>query len=107
MTTATYESSILPLSRIKLLPLNVMPTPDASQFTQLKKYAAIDARGDNGVKVITHLYQPVPSVRRPLDFLASFSNKNAAPLTFQNINYILGIQGKPRIPSSKPIVRQF
>lgn len=84
-----------------------MPTPDASQFTQLKKYAAIDARGDNGVKVITHLYQPVPSVRRPLDFLASFSNKNAAPLAFQNINYILGIQGKPRIPSSKPIVRQF
>jgi len=84
-----------------------MPTPDASQFTQLKKYAAIDARGDNGVKVVTHLYQPVPSVRHPLDFLPSFSNKNAAPLTFQNINYNLGIQAKPRIPSSKPIVRQF
>jgi hypothetical protein len=56
-----------------------MPTPDASQFTKFKKYAAIDSRGDTGVKVITHLYQPVPSVRRPIDFLASFSNKFVRP----------------------------
>ena len=84
-----------------------MPTPDASQFTQFKKYAAIDARGDNGVKVMTHLYQPVPSVRHPLDFLPSFSNKNISLYTFQNINYNALNQGKPRIPSSKPIVRQF
>ena len=56
-----------------------MPTPDASQFTQLKKYAAIDARGENNVKQNTHLYQPVPSVRNPVDFLASFTNKNVTP----------------------------
>jgi len=56
-----------------------MPTPDASQFTSLKKYSAIDSRGDKGVKVITHLYQPVPSVRHPVDFLASFTNKFVQP----------------------------
>ena len=56
-----------------------MPTPDASQFTTLKKYSAIDARPENGVKVITHLYQPVPSVRHPVDFLASFTNKFVKP----------------------------
>ena len=67
-----------------------MPTPDASQFTTLKKYNAIDSRGDNGVKVFTHLYQPVPSVRRPRDFLASFSNKNAIPFCYTPINYPQG-----------------
>jgi hypothetical protein len=64
-----------------------MPTPDASQFTTLRKYAAVASRGDNGVKVITHLYQPLPSVRRPLDFLASFSNKNVRPYKFIPSNY--------------------
>lgn len=75
-----------------------MPTPDASQFTSLRKYAAIDSRVDNGVKVITHLYQPVPSVRQPLDFLASFTNKNAFPYTFTKINYQFNL-AKSRVPS--------
>lgn len=74
-----------------------MPTPDASQFTKLKKYAAIDSRGDNGVKVFTHLYQPLPSVRQPIDFLASFSNKVVAPCNFIPINSPLGnANGKKR-----------
>jgi hypothetical protein len=67
-----------------------MPTPDASQFTQLRKYAAIDSRPETGVKVFTHLYQPVPSVRQPIDFLASFSNKVVAPCNFIPINSPLG-----------------
>jgi hypothetical protein len=67
-----------------------MPTPDASQFTTLKKYNAIDSRGDNGVKVFTHLYQPVPSVRHPIDFLPSFTNKNATPFCYIPINYPQG-----------------
>ena len=56
-----------------------MPTPDASQFTSLRKYAAINKRGETGIKVITHLYQPVPTVRHPVDFLASFTNKFVQP----------------------------
>ena len=72
-----------------------MPTPDASQFTQLKKYAAIDSRTNTiGVKQITHLSPFVPSVLRPVDFLASFSAKTVSPLTFTNINYAVG-HGSP------------
>ena len=67
-----------------------MPTPDASQFTQLKKYNAIDSRPNNGVKVITHLYQPVPSVRTPRDFLASFTNKFMSPRIVHLCNYPTG-----------------
>lgn len=80
-----------------------MPTPDASQFTTLKKYNAIDSRPYNGVKVITHLYQPVPSVRSPRDFLASFSNKNIRPLIAALPNFPSGRQSKPRAPAANPI----
>lgn len=80
-----------------------MPTPDASQFTTLSKYKAIVWRPENGVKVFTHLYQPIPSVRRPRDFLPSFSNKNARPLLAPLINYPSGPQGKPRVPAANPI----
>ena len=72
-----------------------MPTPDASQFTQLRKYAAIDSRPETGVKVFTHLYQPVPSVRHPIDFLASFSGKSVKPQTYLGVNYAAG-HGSPR-----------
>ena len=78
-----------------------MPTPDASQFTKLKKYSAISARRDDGQsqqKTVTHLYQPVPSVNRPNDFLASLSNKSVEPAKFLQINHITGIQTKPRVP---------
>jgi len=85
-----------------------MPTPDASQFTQLKKYAAIDSRMNViGVKQITHLSPFVPSVRSPIDFLASFSNKSVRPLIFQGINYNLGVNAKPRVPSNAAIMQQF
>ena len=77
-----------------------MPTPDASQFTQMKKYAAINTgdRGQVQQKTITYLHQPVPSVTQPVDFLASFSNKNANPLKFTPINRVTGIQAKPKVP---------
>jgi hypothetical protein len=58
-----------------------MPTPDASQYTSLRKYSAITSQGDNRVKVITYLYQPVPSVRNPIVFLASFTKKNITIFT--------------------------
>jgi hypothetical protein len=77
-----------------------MPTPDASQFTQLKKYSAINT-GDKGQvqqKTITHLYQPVPSVNRPIDFLASFSNKYTSTPTFVPINRVTGPEEKPKVP---------
>jgi len=83
-----------------------MPTPDASQFTSLRKYAAIDKRVDTGVKVITHLYQPVPSVRHPVDFLASFTNKNVSPHTFSQINRQYNLL-KPRVPSGSAMMYQF
>jgi hypothetical protein len=72
-----------------------MPTPDASQFTQLRKYAAIDSRPETGVKVFTHLYQPVPSVRHPVDFLPSFSGKVVRPQSYLGINYPAG-HGSPQ-----------
>jgi hypothetical protein len=83
-----------------------MPTPDASQFTTLKKYNAIDSRPDNGVKVITHLYQPVPSVRTPRDFLASFTNKFMSPLTVRPCNYPTG-PTTPTVPPAAPTISNF
>jgi hypothetical protein len=83
-----------------------MPTPDASQYTSLRKYAAIDARPENSVKFITHLYQPVPSVRQPVDFLPSFTNKNVRPLKFVPSNHQFKI-GKPRVPSGSAMMHQF
>ena len=55
-----------------------MPTPDASQFIQLKKFNAIQERGlIQSQKVITHLYQPVPTASAIKNkFLSSFSTKN-------------------------------
>jgi len=71
-----------------------MPTPDASTFTRFKKYAAVDSREQavNGVKVFTHLYQPLPSVRQPIDFLPSLTgvNTTSAPFTFLGRNYAAG-----------------
>jgi hypothetical protein len=77
-----------------------MPTPDASQFTQLKKYSAINRRQDaiSQQKTITHLYQPVPSASRPNDFLASFTNKYTSTPAFIRINVVTGKQAKPKVP---------
>jgi hypothetical protein len=79
-----------------------MPTPDSSQFTQLKKYSAISARraqGEPQSRTLTHLHQPVPSVTRPLDFLSSFTNKYTQENRFTPINQVTGIQSKLRRPA--------
>jgi|APCry1669190288_1035285.scaffolds.fasta_scaffold00370_4 hypothetical protein len=81
-----------------------MPTPDASQYTQFRKYKAIDWRPENGVKVFTHLYQPVPSVRHPIDFLPSFTNNYARPLVLSLPNHPSGPNKDPRIPAGRPVV---
>jgi hypothetical protein len=78
-----------------------MPTPDASQFTQLKKFTAVNARrveGEPQSRTLTHLHQPTPSVARPRDFLASFTNKYVSPNSFTRINVVTGIQAKPKVP---------
>ena len=66
-----------------------MPTPDASQFIQMKKYRAIDNRGsDTGSpKKTTHLYNWVPSATQINNFLPSFSNKRTTGSKFFPINY--------------------
>ena len=74
-----------------------MPTPDASQFTQLKKYSAINRRQPEQ-KSISHIYQPVPSVTHPIDFLASFTNKFATGSKFSPMNGDRGVQAKPKVP---------
>lgn len=81
-----------------------MPTPDASQFIQMKKYAAIGSRQlpDPNNKANTHLYQPVPSVTHPNDFLASFTNKvTQFTPSYVPINIVTGPQAKPKTPSNK------
>lgn len=79
-----------------------MPTPDASQFTQLKKYSAINRRqadGQSQQKRVTHLYQPLPSVTHPLDFLASFTNKyTTTPPVFVPFNRSTGLSAKTKVP---------
>jgi hypothetical protein len=67
-----------------------MPTPDSSQFTQLKKYQAIDKRSTfSAAGQNSHLYQPVPaaSLSNNANFLASFSNKSVRPTKFDQINH--------------------
>ena len=80
-----------------------MPTPDASQFIRLKKFNAIGSRGtpNPNNKMNTHLYQPVPSVLHPVDFLASFTNKNTQGPAYVPINVTTGAQAKPRVPGGK------
>ena len=78
-----------------------MPTPDASQFTQLKKYNAVQARmaeGQPQSRTLTHLHQPIPSVTHPLNFLASFTNKYISTPVFVPINRVTGVEYKPKVP---------
>jgi hypothetical protein len=59
-----------------------MPTPDASAFTSQNKMRAVSAQvRTNNQKVITHLYQYVPTTAGLTDFLPSFTNKRMSPLT--------------------------
>jgi hypothetical protein len=59
-----------------------MPTPDASAFTSQNKMRAVSAQvRTNNQKVITHLYQYVPTSAGLTDFLPSFTNKRVSPLT--------------------------
>lgn len=58
-----------------------MPTPDASSFTRQKRLNAIQERNVNDVKYLTHLYVYVPKATGLVDFLPSYQNKSAQPLT--------------------------
>ena len=78
-----------------------MPTPDASQFVQFKKFQAIGAREIPTPinKVNTHLYQRVPSVTAQTDFLASFTNKTTSSSpNYIRKNIVTGLQAKRKIP---------
>jgi hypothetical protein len=79
-----------------------MPTPSASQFTQLQKFNAIAARQPDGKsqqKTFTAMYQPVPSVPNPTNFLASPGTKFTSTRSFIPINRVTGIQYKPKVPA--------
>jgi hypothetical protein len=79
----------------------VMPTSDASQFTQMKKFQAIQRRVPVITnKIITHLYQPVVTTSGLTDFLPSFTNKVVAPKSYTPINILTGTHSKPKVPSS-------
>jgi hypothetical protein len=59
-----------------------MPTQDASAFIRQQKLRAIQAQvRTNDIKVITHLYEYVPPSSALTDFLPTFTNKIASPLT--------------------------
>jgi hypothetical protein len=76
-----------------------MPTPDASQFTQMKKFQAIERRVPGITdKIVTHLYQPVVSTTGLPDFLPSFTNKFVGPKSYSRINVSTGKHSKPKIP---------
>lgn len=65
-----------------------MPTADASQFTQMKKHRAVQARDlSTSQRVVTHLYQHVPTASGILNFLPSFSTKIASPLIVTRPNF--------------------
>jgi hypothetical protein len=81
-----------------------MPTPDASQFTQLKKFTAAQARNVEGEpqnRRFSRLYQAIPPVTGPANFLASFTNKYMSNNSFTQINRITGRQSKPKVPGGR------
>lgn len=55
-------------------------------------------KGQVQQKTITHLYQPVPSVTHPLDFLASFTNKYTSDNNHVPRSVLTGRHTKPKIP---------
>lgn len=80
-----------------------MPTPDASAFTNQTKLRAFQGQTrDNGVKVISHQYQPIIRTSGLADFLPSFSNKSVSPYTrnlpwartSQNVTYLAPRKGR-------------
>ena len=75
-----------------------MPTPDASQFTQMKKYQAVnDRKITGGPKLNTHLYSFVPNTTGLPDFLPSFTNKvTSAFPTYIPKNILTGLLRKPK-----------
>jgi hypothetical protein len=78
-----------------------MPTPDASQFTQMKKFQTAQANRPHIFnKSISHLYQPVPTASGLIDFLPSFSNKvTSSTPNYVPINIVTGAQSKPKVPA--------
>jgi len=79
-----------------------MPTPDASQFTQMKKYSAIGTGAVNTLsqqKTITHLHLHVPSTSGTSRFLTSFSTKITPGIRrYTPTNVTTLPQLKPKVP---------
>jgi|LauGreDrversion4_2_1035121.scaffolds.fasta_scaffold46919_2 hypothetical protein len=75
-----------------------MPTPDASQFIQMQRLRALEARTDTQ-KTITHLYQPQVTTSGLTDFLPSFTNKFVTPQKQVAINFDTAPKAKPKKPS--------
>jgi len=78
-----------------------MPTPDASQFTQLKKFRAasfIGSERQRQNRTVTRTTQLLPFVSNPIDFLPSFTNKSVQPAPFVRINTVTGLQAKTKVP---------
>lgn len=71
---------------------------DASQFIQKVKLNAIQARGNSGVKVYTHLYTYVPPSTGITDFLSS--SKFIMPFT-------LSLQGVPPTSKNSIYIRKY
>ena len=77
---------------------------DASEFIRMKKYQAINARAgtDSSTKSLSHLYQPVPSVRDINTFLPSLTNKNlVANKPYIPLGVLTGPQAKNRVPGGQ------
>jgi hypothetical protein len=76
-----------------------MPTPDASQYIQKRKFQAIqDRKITGGPKLNTHLYAYVPPVTMLRDFLPSFTNKFVHGPRYTRFN-LPGVQVKHGVPS--------
>jgi len=70
-----------------------MPTPDASAFTRQTKLRTVSAQSrDGNQKVITHLYQYIPTTAGVTDFLPSFSNKLVSPTTLSVLRAVSGVK---------------
>ena len=76
-----------------------MPTADASQFTQMRKLQAAQARVPGITnKMSTHLSQPLYTATGLSVFLPSFSGKKSSFTTFNRINVSNARHSKLKIP---------
>lgn len=83
-----------------------MPTPDASQFIQMQRLRALEARTDTQ-KTITHLYQPQVTTSGLTDFLPSFTNKFITGRRYTPIGFPQVVPAPPALPSGSAGTLQF